>query len=384
MPNKIWHPSDLNSAEWFINGSDLTDLSWEPQIIPNAGTAEFLNLPEGIKNILRLDKPDLIATIELNGIDVPAISIEITTTTPQSQHAKQRFPRIVAAAESGVPAIYIIPNRKRSGGSTYRLGADLYFGAGCVQKVCGVPIFIYNYPDNAGMLLHDITYPNQPELSAESIKDCFTTIDTVVKHRLKGQSMQLLMQDEWIATQLESQMTIAARSNVQVDNYTTLSLLNTIDLMDFMIENTEMTQKRIEETLAKFPDRIRAREKTLIFRPGGRLFDHGNDPYSGMLAFFDYVFCRIGENIEDRKWNLIYMPINQEISRIVDEFAPRGYYKFWKQNCPFHQEGVPDVQSQFRISHHLQYGCIFSKIKPLRVLGYFSDLIIFQDAVLVF
>jgi hypothetical protein len=45
---------------------------------------------------------------------------------------------------------------------------------------------------------------------------------------------------------------------------------------------------------------------------------------------------------------------------------------------------VPDIDDQFKISHHLQYGCVFTKIKPLRIFGYFSDMIIFQDAILIF
>ena len=102
MPNKIWHASDINAAQWFIAGSSLANLGWVPVQIPTPGTAEFLNLPEQLKNILRLDKPDLMASLDIGGIDVPVISIEITTTTPQSQHAKQRVSRLVAAAEADI------------------------------------------------------------------------------------------------------------------------------------------------------------------------------------------------------------------------------------------------------------------------------------------
>jgi len=30
------------------------------------------------------------------------------------------------------------------------------------------------------------------------------------------------------------------------------------------------------------------------------------------------------------------------------------------------------------------YSCVYSKIKPLRILGRFSDMIVFQDSILVF
>ena len=75
------------------------------EVIPNAGSADFLNLPERIKNILKLDKPDLIITLDIHNVDEPVISLEVTMTTPQSQHAKQRIPRIIAAAESDIPEL---------------------------------------------------------------------------------------------------------------------------------------------------------------------------------------------------------------------------------------------------------------------------------------
>ena len=384
MPNKIWHPNDENSAHWFIAGSSLKGLDWVPCIIPNAGTAEFLNLPETLKEILRLDKPDLIATLEINGIDIPVVSIEITTTTPQSQHAKQRVPRLVAAAESQVPALYIIPERKRSSGSIYSLGNDLFFGVDRIQTINHVPVIIYAYPDNEGMIFHDPNYPNQPNLISPSIINAFRTIDILVTNKIKGNNTNALYENQWILDELARQNARGAKSNISVKNYSTLKELPTTDLADFIEQNTGMSKGHITGTINKLPNRIKSRTNTIIFKPQGRLFKHANDPYSGMLAFFDYAFCRTGRSVEDRNKNIIYMPSNDSIYNITDEFCPQGYNKFWNHDCPFRSINVPDIDQQFQISHHLQYGCVFTKIKPLRILGYFSDLIIFQDSMLVF
>ena len=45
---------------------------------------------------------------------------------------------------------------------------------------------------------------------------------------------------------------------------------------------------------------------------------------------------------------------------------------------------VANFNDQFKISHHLQYGCVYTKNKPLRIYGYFCDLLLFKDAVLIF
>ncbi|MGD6960071.1 hypothetical protein ACQCWA_20825 [Rossellomorea aquimaris] len=381
--NKIWHASNLNSADWFINGSSL-NMNWQPMVIPNAGSADFLNLPESIKKILRLDKPDLIATVDLGGVDVPVVSIELTTTTPQSQHAKQRVPRLVAAAEANVPSIYIIPGRKLSGGSSYRLGADLYYGVDKIQQINGIPVFIYTYPDNGGNLIHDRNYPNQPDLTSQSMIAAFRTIDELILNRINRLGIQGLYNNPWVVQELQNQANIGSQANVLVSNYNTLTEIPTTDLQQFLMQNTNMTSSRINNTISKLPSRITNRHQTIIFRPGGRLLQHANDPYSGMMAFFDYCFCRIDRGVEDREKNLLYMPMNDQINNITDEFSPAGYHRYWQNSCPFRLSGVPTVDQQFQISHHLQYGCEFSKSKPLRILGYFSDMLIFQDSVLVF
>ncbi|HJR06621.1 MAG TPA: hypothetical protein VJ842_05140 [Pyrinomonadaceae bacterium] len=388
MANKIWHADDYNAANWFEAGVAALGLTWDKVLIPKPGTAEFLNLPEAFKNILRLDNPDIIATLEVNRVDRPVVSVEITTTTPQSQHAKQRVPRLVAAAEADIASIYIIPGKKRSGGSNYSLGADLYFGTGRIGTINDIPVLVYRYPDISGVLQHSTVYPNQPELTAPDIQDAFTAICTIIRHKLAHPNSlrnfkNAIAGDIWLTNQINAQQTIGSTANVLVSNYSTLIEIDTTALPHYLSTNTAMSGQRISDTINKLPNRILARDRTLIMR-ASRLFSHAGDPYCGMLAFFDYAFCRSGRSVEDREKNLMFMPSGTGISRITDEFAPRGYNRFWTVKCPLSSINVPSVDAQFNISHHLQYGCVYTKIKPLRIYGYFSDMIIFQDAMLVF
>lgn len=381
--NKIWHPNDINSANWFIEGSEL-GIDWVPHIIPKPGNAEFLNLPEPFKNILKLDTPDLIVTIDQNGVDIPVISIEITSTTPQSQHAKQRIPRLIAAAESNVPALYIIPKRKLSGGTQYPLGMDLYNCVNKIRTVTGIPVFIYNFPDENGVLINDLTYPNQPYLQSEEMLSAFNIIDVIIQNQVEKNQIESLYENALIIAEIERHDVLGNEADVNVGKFETLTEINTDELYTYINSETDIHPSRIRATLDRLPDRIINREQTLIFHPKGRMFDHAGDPYTGMIGFFDYVFCRTGPNIEDRNKNLVYMPKKEEIRGITDKFTPDGYHNYWDNKCPFRNTCVPSLDDQFLISHHLQYGCVFTKIKPLRVYGYFADMIIFKDSILVF
>ena len=98
--------------KWFKKGTqEKYDCDFKK--IPNPGDPDFLNLPEKLKNILRLDKPDLIIGKVKNNIERPILSIEITKSKPASQHIEQRIPRIIAAAESDVSSIYICPKNMK-------------------------------------------------------------------------------------------------------------------------------------------------------------------------------------------------------------------------------------------------------------------------------
>ena len=67
--------------DWFVKGiKNEFDCSFRK--IPNPGDPEFLNLPEKLKNILRLDKPDLIISKINHNIERPILSIEITKSIP--------------------------------------------------------------------------------------------------------------------------------------------------------------------------------------------------------------------------------------------------------------------------------------------------------------
>ena len=388
MANKIWHANDLNAANWFIEGVKPLKQTWTKEIIPAAGSAGFLRLPEQIKRILRLDKPDLIATIERNGRDEPVVSIEITSTTPHGQHTKQRFARLVAAAEAGVPCLYITPERKAAlvgnRPHIYNLTASVYYALQRINTLNTAPAFIYCYSDLAGNLLTDSRFPQQPSLKHLDIQHAFRTIVSAISRLSANVDLAAWRRDPWVSSELKRIDTKASGHAEAVSKYETLEEIDTRDLESYLLAATSMTQKWISQTLNESPPRLFSRDKSLIFKPNGRLFEKAGDPYCGMMAFFDYVFCRTGSGVEDRHTNLIYMPLKKSRPRDISDFATNGYHTFYKRDSAFRHKHVDKVAQQFQISHELQYGGVFTMIKPLRIYGYLADLIVFNDAMLVF
>lgn len=381
--NKIWHAKDIDSTKWFLKGIDEKQ-DWIDVKIPNPGSADFLNLPEPLKKILALDKPDLIVTMSPNGIDIPILSIEITTTTPQSQHAKQRIARLVAAAEQGIPSIYIIPENKKSGGSNYKLGTDLSYCLDKITEINSCPSTLFYFPDKNGTLIKDKSHPGQPCLKEKSILTCFEYIKELLGYyRTNKNFNDILTNNDIIKKQAELTKAIGMTNPPLITNFETLELIETATLPTYIKKNSTLTQTWIDKTFKEMPDRITRRKKTLVFKPLGRMLEHAGDPYVGMYSFFDYVFCRSGRNIEDRHTNLVYLPLKEESRSIYSDFGGKGFQKYWETQCPFSKKTFT-YQDQFSIAHALQYGCVFTKAKPLRIYSYVSDLIIFKDSILVF
>lgn len=379
---KIWHPNDIDSAYWFATGAGIP-INNNIFIIPTAGSPDFLNLPETIKNILALDKPDLIITASPRGVDIPILSIEITKTTPQSQHAKQRMSRLIAAAEQGIPSIYIIPERKLSGGTMYGLGADLPHCLNTISNINQMPSVYFPYPDNNGVLLNDPTRPGSPLLTDQRTINFFRYVRDIIDYFVNTGSLTNLMFQNFTINKLHH-MSASYRNYVpNWENYGTLKKIRTDELPTFLRDNTELTTRWIAQTIADLPKRISQREFTYVFSPEGRILEHAGDPYVGMFGFFDYMFCRSGKHVEDRSSNLVYMPLKEASRSINSEFREKGFGSYYENKCPFSFDTLT-VKRQFEIAHALQYGCKFTKSKPLRIYSYFSDLIIFKDGILVF
>lgn len=193
---QILHANDLQAAEW-LESELASRLGPDYPIsfakIPSAGSPYFLRLSEPFQRLLRLDKPDLVVTNTIAGRANPLVSIEVTTTTPHGQHGKQRFARLAAAAELGIPSVYIIPFSKSASVKgkphRYNLGSDIPFGLLELSRITDCPSICFAFPDNAGELVVDKRYPGQPDASAQAMRECFDLLREVILLGCQGRSI---------------------------------------------------------------------------------------------------------------------------------------------------------------------------------------------------
>lgn len=354
------------------------------EIIPTPGDAEFLNLPEKLKNILRLDKPDLIISKKENSLERPILSIEITKSAPLSQHIEQRIPRIIAAAESDVCSIYICPKNLRN----YKFQPKHYDLLNKISLINKVPAIFFHYSNVDDVLSDESGIPGCPKLTHANMVEMFDLINDYILHDENYRDLNYKIFDchSW-KNKFEKQKTDSAGKYYKIEDLRSCEIITTQNLEEYLLDYQDVNSSWISKTIKNLPSRIYSREKTLILKPqvsSSRLFAHAADPYVGMLGSFDYAFCRVGRNIEEREINLVFMPLNTEDAYVKKVMGPKGFHKYYKTNCPFKSSQIENYKSQFKISHHLQYGCMYTKNKPLRIYGYFCDMMIFKDGMLIF
>ena len=116
-----------------------------------------------------------------------------------------------------------------------------------------------------------------------------------------------------------------------------------------------------------------------VFAPGG-LQSHKfrTDPYAGMLALYDNLFCR--NDAGELTHNLIFMARHINLAR----FTKKGTLKVTKghnyKKCPFENFTIARTLSYDEIKNHLEKdNCPFTSSKQQRNYTQNADLIIFDD-----
>jgi len=179
-----------------------------------------------------------------------------------------------------------------------------------------------------------------------------------------------LLREPYLFEHLDFNRTKAYEKPVKIERYKGLSLRQTSDLL-----NELWTTYQIEKE--KLPDYFVGRELSLV-QTHKFIADQNTlrtDPYSGMQAFIDYCFCRVGETTIQRRYNLVFRSVG-----IGFNVYSNMYHTYWDSSCPFNNDEKPDNIPFLNL--HIKYGCTYTKNKQLRTYGYLSDMIIFDDFVI--
>ena len=100
----------------------------------------------GVQEVLVYDRPDIVL---LDG-ETPILVVEETVEVPSGHNVGQRFARIAAAAEAGVPFLYFGPYvAKKHGGDTAGpryMNVRLFHALNVMERMTGTAITTINWP----------------------------------------------------------------------------------------------------------------------------------------------------------------------------------------------------------------------------------------------
>jgi len=409
---RIWHSTE-SLADYIIDHTLLgtRDVVKSKLYESDANNpTRFHTMPDHIRKILYLDAPDII--VELN--NRPIFTIEISTAAGTGHTISQRFARIAASVENGVPAFYvyskgaIIP---RSGRYKWDIINPIIFKVlEEVMRIHGIPALLYYFPSdiddfpnsdiasapnfsNKG-LRHDkdiAKYPACPDSTSPEMANMFAAINKVLKTiETKGlhDGRAALLHTREIAQQRDfmSKEFYDRAGKKRLSGMSPLSATIEVDtqyLLNFLSSH-ESGGYRIGELL-------RSRKTTVLYKANSGF---RGDPYAGSLAAIDYLLCREGKTFEDRNSNLVMvfgkMAIDDNDQTItITNKAGSTIQRLFKdvKACAKHNlltKDYAELKSSEISRYYMQmrYGSTYSKVKHIRVFSHFADAILFPDGAL--
>ena len=407
---RVWYSTD-SFADFVIDHT----LLGEREVIKNKmyesdanNPTRFHTMPDHIRKILYLDAPDLIVEKE----NEPIFSIEISSEAGTGHNAFQRFARISASVENGVPAFYIYPE----GAIITRRGANprwdvinpaVFKALDSVMSIYDIPALLYYFPND----MKDFPNPHSaasphfsdkglhydgdmakytacPDSQSSEMRLMFNALDEVIKiTEQKG------VRDGRIA--LLRNLVIRGRRDFMNNEYSSKSNGLLLSDMSPLSATIKVPSGYLLNYLGQYEtngyiigDLLKSRAETIIYKVNAKF---RGDPYPGALAAIDYLLCREGKTFEERKNNLVL--VFGELT--VDETS--GSIAISDTNGSSIQSLFSDVKNSER--HNLlpkeysalknsdipryfmqmRYGSTYSKVKHIRVYSYFADAILFPD-----
>lgn len=404
---RVWH-SARSFAEYVIDNSILAPLkgSIEFRQLQESDASKsggFHKVPDHIKKILYLDAADVIIEYNSN----PVICIEETKEAGTGHNAFQRFARIAAAAENGVPALYLQPeaviiNRKKHASSKWDSINPLIFQAyNSVMEIFKIPALFFYYPSDYRMYKKKpedspyrttkgvkVNYAACPaEMDTEMVA-FFNIVNTIIQNTLDGHPVSRLItkieiqeRKRWLLKQYYEKC--EGKDMHEMSPISATIKIPTSQLLGYLKNYTNVPLSKISELLS-------SREESIIYQCDATF---RGDPYPGALSALDYLLCREGKSYEDRKYNLILcfgsivknrdaMTVVSGKKSSIDDFISAVYRSCNKNLLTISKYSDIKPSDIGRYYMQVRYGSTYSKVKHIRVYSYFADAVIFKDGAL--
>lgn len=398
---RVWYSTE-GLGKWLIEHTKLKDEEVELKPISESDANKpqsFHRMPTHLKNILYLDAPDLIVELDSE----PVFSLELSTEAGTGHNAFQRFARIAASVENGVPAFYVYPEagyvyrRNRNGWD--KLNPLIFEAMEKAMRIYNVPALLYYFPSHfrsgkenfspsSKGLIYDSEVSHCPSSSDSEMKKMFEAINKILESVKKGTDRTKFMGELPIQERRDfMNQEMHSKQNEQAISspLTATELVPTESVLNYL--------RNYAGNDHDFGDLLPSREKTLVYKVNASF---RGDPYPGALAALDYIKCRKGKTFEERNYNLVMawgefkMDDSQKISltgdegRSIDRFIDKVRETYSnpskillnKRFQDLHGDDIPRYFMQVR------FGSTFTKVKHLRVYSYFCDAILFPDGAL--
>jgi hypothetical protein len=406
MSFTIWY-STRDFAEYIAKNTVINQLNPRlRELAISDGTApnSFHTQPDHIKKILYLDSPDFIFELD----NEPIFSIEESKEAGTGHNAFQRFARLAASVENGVPALYIYPEAKiierKKGKKWDGINPLIYHALEQVMQIHNIPALLYHFPSDyknfasnpdsspnisSGGLRLDSQHPSCPDRSDSEMQSMFELINEIVNLAISkgvvGSRSQVLSLTSVRNRRNLLLHTFHAKAKGKIPSEMS-PLTSTVTVP------TQDAIKMISEACGPgytINGLIPSRKETVLYCVDA---SYRGDPYPGSLCAIDYISCRSGKSFEERDKNLVLA-----WGRISG--CSTGHYKFNGSSATI-EDFFADVQSGERRSildkcfrslsptqiprYYMQvrYGSMFSKNKQVRIYAYFADAIIFSNGAL--
>jgi hypothetical protein len=251
---------------------------WFQDLHPELAGSELRPFPpasgqtEPLRSVLAFDRPDIIL---VDGTR-PILVVERTVEVPSGHNVSQRFARLVAAAQRGVPVVYFGPYAAyKHGGATQGpryMNLRLFFALDELARIEKTAITIINWPIDTDFEV--IQTPSIRDARMKEYMDLFFTL--YKRHRLPGMLPQI-MASSFERRQEEERQRFIATQVQKPEQY------------NVPPPSVVLGPTCVIAELARHNPTELSHEETVFYGVGMRYIR--SDPYTGTALLYAYLYC---------------------------------------------------------------------------------------------
>lgn len=427
----VWYTGSRDQADYIIKYSKkLQDNALALPLPDNIIKGHSEILSSEFLEYFFLDFPDVIISKKADIDKLPIMGIEILEQKPVGWNHTQRFSRAAASLISDVPFAYLMPQQrymfdeykgKGEADNIYNIGGkwikenlrkefQLLFSIYKLSDIHQVPCLAFFWPitEEYKFLSEGLLYNDDPELrwkqlppgpvsqtgaKFKEISALFQFIDLVIDYYEKNIPVEKLMKEDLVQHSLGKidprKTTLYTEKHIKLKNpdkgnikiaYST----KTSDFIKRVKALSDLQGNYLNEIIdSKYFKEFLSRPYSIVVEITSDPLKKNrgfSDPYSGVVASFDYRYCREitkGKNIHKRDYNLIFMPTHENATRFFEKIITTQLREIettdslricWKDR--------KNIKDTLDITKNLFLIPPFMLKKELKNFFYFADLII--------